>query len=178
MGELVATAAELGLDSFTVVEVAERLRVGESTVYNYVSGRDELYRAAAASVFEQLDLDVEARDWPDFVDEIAQRCFALAKRNRGLREYLLFGPYEPSTLAIFESLVARVQHWLPEAGDHLAYVLASRPVVATLSYVDDPVLEPVAPWLRRATLAGMAAAVADGGLPPVPAASWRAKLRT
>ena len=174
---LVETVIALGLDSFTLTEVAARQGVGESTVYNYVSGRDELYRVAAASVFEQLDIDVDASTWTGYVDAIAERCFALAKSHPGLREYLLYGPYEASTLTIFEALIDRVQAWLPDIGEHLAYVLASRPVVTTLAYLDDPVLEPAAPWLRRALLDGLDRALAGGDLPPAPSASWRTKLR-
>lgn len=177
MAALVEAATALGLESFTLIEVAGRLGVGESTVYNYVAGRDELYRLAAASVFEQLDVDVDATAWTDYVDVIAERCFDLAKAHPGLRDYLLYGPYEASTVTIFEALVDRVQTWLPDIGEHLAYVIASRPVVATLAYLDDPVLEPAAPWLRRALLDGLDRSVAAGDLPPAPAVSWRAKLR-
>jgi hypothetical protein len=44
------------------------------------------------------------------------------------------------TLEIFESLVARVQQWLPDVPDHVAWAVASRPVVMSLSYLGDPVI--------------------------------------
>jgi AcrR family transcriptional regulator len=176
---LVAVAVELGLDSFTLAEVAAQAGVGESTVYNYMSGRDELYAAAAAAVFDGLDIDTGAdvATWTDYVDVIAQRTFELAKRHPGLRDYVLYGPYEPSTVATFEALIERVRGWLPDVPEHLAFVITSRPVVLSLGYLDDPVLEPVAPWLRRALLRGLDEMIAEGPPPPVPARSWRTKLR-
>jgi AcrR family transcriptional regulator len=177
MPALVDTAIDVGLDSFTLATVAARVGVGESTVYGYVASRDELFTAAAATVFERLDIDSDARTWSDYVDTIAQRTFDLAADNPGLREYVLWGPYAATTVTTFETLVARVQAWLPDIPEHLAWVLASRPVVLSLGYLGDPVLEPMAPWLRRALLRGMADLLATEPPPPAPAASWRAKLR-
>jgi AcrR family transcriptional regulator len=177
MPELVDAAVAIGLDGFTLTEVAQRVGVGESTVYNYVGSRNRLFTAAAAAVFEQLDIEVDATWWTDYVDEIATRCVELATRHPGLRDYVLFGPYEPATVATFEALINRVRSWLPDIDEHLAWVVASRPVVASLGYLGDPVLEPVAPWLRAALLRGIDDAIAAGDLPPVPEQSWRTKLR-
>jgi AcrR family transcriptional regulator len=170
-------AIDIGLDTFTLAGVASRAGIGESTVYNYVAGREQLYTAAAATVFDRLDLEADADTWTGYVDEIAERCAELARAHPGLRDYVLHGPYEPSTVAVFEALIARVRSWLPDVSEHLAFVLASRPVVATLGYLGDPVLEPAAGWLRTALLRGLDQMVTDDVDLPEPAESWRSKLR-
>ena len=107
LDELVAAATDLGLDRFTLAGVAARVGVGESTVYNYVTGRDQLYSIAAAEAFAELDVEVDADGWSTYVDTIAERVVDLVRRHPGLREYVLQGPYEPSTIAIFEALDRR-----------------------------------------------------------------------
>ncbi len=178
MASLVEVAVDIGLDSFTLVEVAARAGVGESTVYGYVGSRADLYTAAAAAVLDELDVDVEASSWTDYVDEVSQRCFDLAKSHPGLRDYVLYGPFEPSTVRLFETLIARVRRWLPEVSEHTAFLLASRPLVSSLSHLGDPVLEPVATWLRQAMLRGLDEMVRTGPPPDPGAPSWRTKLRT
>lgn len=178
MASLVDAAIDIGLDTFTLADVATQVGVGESTVYNYVPGRDALYTRAAAAVFEQLDIEADADHWTDYVDVVAQRAFDLAARHPGLREYVFDGPYEPTTVATFEALIDRVQRWLPDLSDHLAFVAVSRPILLGLGYLGDPVLEPLTPWLRRALLHGLDAMLTEGPLPPDPPVTWRSKLRT
>lgn len=177
---LVTAALELGLDTFTLVAVAERVGVAESTVYGYVPTREALWSMAAARVFGELDVEADAAGWEEYVDLVAERTVALARRHPGLQEYLYAGPYEPSTIATYEALIARVHRFVPELDDHVAFVLVSRPLMASLTYIGDPVLEPVAPWLRRALIRGMADLLATEPPPPTPSdptASWRTKLR-
>jgi AcrR family transcriptional regulator len=173
---LAAAAVEIGLDTFTLAEVATRVGVGESTVYNYVSGRDHLYAVAAAAVFAELDVEVDADGWVAYVDTVAQRAVDLVRRHPGLREYVLQGPYEPSTIAVFETLIDRARRWLPGASEEVAFVVVSRPVVLSLGYVGDPVLDGSAPWLRRALLRGIDDQLARGSFPAVGGVSWRTKL--
>lgn len=177
LDELVTAALDLGLDTFTLVGVAERVGVAESTVYGYVPTREALWSIAAARVFEALDVEADAAGWEDYVDLVAGRTVELARRHPGLREYLYAGPFEPSTIATYEALTARVHAFLPELDDHLAFVLVSRPLMFSLTYIGDPVLEPLAPWLRRALIRGMADLLATEPPPATPSASWRTKLR-
>lgn len=157
--------------------MAASVGVAESTVYGYVPNRNALYQRAAATVLSRLDVSIDAASWVEFVDILAQRVFDLATAHPGLRDYVLWRPYAASTVDIFESLVARVQHWLPDLPDHIAWAVASRPVVLSLTYLGDPVLEPMAPWLRQGLLRGLDALLADGELPPTPAIPWQMKLR-
>ncbi len=178
MDQLIAAAVEVGLDRFTLASVAEHVGAAESTVYNYVSGREQLYWAAAASVFATLDVDArDAGTWAQYVDEVASRVGVLAQQHPGLREYVLLGPYEPSTLERFESIVAHVRRLRPDITDHVAFIVASRPVVLTLEYVGNPVFEPNVAWMRRALIRGFDEMIADGPMPPAPARSWRVDLR-
>ena len=176
LDELVAAATHLGLDRFTLAGVAARVGVGESTVYNYVTGRDQLYSIAAAEAFAELDVEVDADGWSTYVDTIAERVVDLVRRHPGLREYVLQGPYEPSTIAIFEALVDATRRWLPDVSEDVAFVVASRPVVLSLGYIGDPVLEPATPWIRRALLRGIDDQLAEGSAPATGGVSWRTKL--
>jgi len=178
MASLLDAAVAVGLDTFTLADVAVHVGVGESTIYNYVPGRDVLYAKAAAAVFDRLDIDADADTWTDYIDVVAQRAVDLAARHPGLREYVFSGPYEPTTVATFEALIARVRRWLPDLTEHAAFVVTSRPILLGLTYLGDPVLEPVTPWLRRALLHGLATALTNGDVPPTPPTSWRSKLRS
>ena len=176
LDELIAAALDLGLDTFTLGAVAERVGVAESTVYGYVPTREALWARAAARVFEALDVEADTDGWEGYVDRVAERTVELARRHPGLRAYLYAGPYEPSTIATYEALIARVRRFRPDVDDDLAFVLVSRPLIAGLGYLDDPVLEPVGPWLRRALIRGMADLLATEPPPPTSAAGWRTKL--
>jgi AcrR family transcriptional regulator len=177
LDELVDAAIALGLDRFTLVGVAEHVGVAESTVYGYVPTRAALWSIAAAWVVEQLDVDIDAAGWEEYVERVCEGAVALARRHRGLAEYLWFGPFEPSTVATYEVLVARIQAFLPDVDDHVAFLLVSRPLMASLTYLGDPVLEPSGPWLRRALIRGMAELLATEPPPPEPDAHWRSKIR-
>lgn len=177
LDEIVDATLELGLDSFTVAGVAERLGIAEGTVYNYVRRREDLYALAAARVVEQLDVRVDTDHWVDYVDEVARRASDLAARYPGLRTYFFWGPYEPSTVRIFETLIGEVQARLLDLTEDEAFVLVSRPTILSLEYMDDPFMGPVAAWLRRALLAGLDALLSAGERPPTEGRSWRVLLR-
>jgi hypothetical protein len=57
--------------------------------------------------------------------------------------------------------------------DHVAWALASRPVVLSLAYLGDPVLEPMVPWLLR----GLDELAGAGSFPEAPPVPWLSKLR-
>lgn len=173
---LIDAAISLGLDTFTLAGVAAQVGVAESTVYNYVSGRESLYSKAAAAVFERLDIEVETEHWHEYVEEITERSLALAAGHPGLRQYLFSGPYEDSTVALYRAMVARIQGWFPELSEDLAFVLVSRPVVLSLATLGDPFFEPLGGWLRRSLLLGMDEQLRAGTPPPPAPISWRSKL--
>jgi AcrR family transcriptional regulator len=176
MAALVTAAVELGLDRFTVGDVAARVGVGESTVYGYTPSREALYAAAASDVFTRLDIESDVASWRDYVDVVSQRVFDLCAANAGLRDYVLFGPYSAGTIEVFEALVARTRSRLPEVSEIVAWVLVSRPFVQGLMYLGDPVLEPMAPWIRQAMLVGLDDLVSRGELPVEPTDSWQSRL--
>lgn len=177
LDEIVDVTLELGLEAFTVAAVAERLGIAEGTVYNYVRRREDLYSLAAARVVEQLDVRVDAEDWVGYVDEISRRVLDLAVRHPGLRTYFFWGPYQPSTVSVFETLIRGVQAHLPDLTEDEAFVLISRPTILSLEYMDDTFMEPAAAWLRRALLTGLDALLRAGERPPTEGRSWRSLLR-
>jgi hypothetical protein len=151
--------------------------VGESTVYNHVAGRDELCAVAAATVFDRLDIDAEADWWAGYVDAVAQRTFDLARRHPGLRDYVLHGPYEPSTVATFEALIDRVRVWLPDVAEHLAFVVVSRPDRAGSRLPGRSGARTGRPGCAGRCCGASTRRSPRGPLPPVPRRSWRFKLR-
>jgi AcrR family transcriptional regulator len=166
---------ELGLESFTLAEVAAHVGVAESTVYNYVTGRDALWAEAAATVFARRAVEADAEAWTDYVDLMAERAATLARAHPGLRDYVLYGPYHPSSLPVFQAMIDAVRARLPGISEDLGFVLASRPFVLSLGYVDDPLFDPMGPWLRRALLTGLDQALADGQ-PPELGEPWNARI--
>ena len=173
---LVDAAVAIGLDRFTLTEVAGHVGIAESTAYGYVAGRDELYAVASASVLAGLDLEIEARTWVDYVDEAARRIVALARTHPGLAAYVLFGPYQPSTLDVFERMLGRVRGYVGSIDENVVWMITSRPVTTSLTHIGDPVLESASPWLRRSLLDGLDARLRAGELPDPVDASWRDRL--
>ena len=54
-GQIVAAALELGLDTFSLDDIAHRLGVTTPALYSHVDGRDDILRRAAASVIVDLE---------------------------------------------------------------------------------------------------------------------------
>lgn len=176
LGALVDAAISIGLDRFTLAGVGELVDVAESTVYGYVENRDALFAAACSSLLERLDPHIDAATWTDYVDRAAGQILELADAHPGLAPYVLYGPYTESTISFFDAMIDAVRGFLPGIDDNLAWVLASRPVTAGLVYLGDPVLAPMAGWLRRSFLAGMDAQLQAGELPPSVGTPWRTRL--
>lgn len=72
---VIETACELGLDSFEMTSVAERLGIGVATLYGYVEHRDHLVRLAAARVSRREQIIDRGQTWQDVVREHAAITF-------------------------------------------------------------------------------------------------------
>lgn len=175
--EIIGAAVTIGLDSFTLSSIATYIGVAESTIYNYVSGRDAVFAMACASIFQQLDTTVEVSDWMEYVDSMAERTIELARAHPGLRQYIYYGPYEESSVRMFETLVSKTRALLPSISEEVAFLLISRPMILGLAHIDDPFVESASGWLRRSLLIGMNEQMRRGTLPPGEAPSWRGLLR-
>lgn len=175
MATVVATAIDLGLDSFNVLAVASRLGVSDGTIYNYIGNRERLHSLACAAVYSRLDVVApQAVSWSGYLEVIANRAVELAIAHPGLARYINEGPYEDDTLRVQEAIIDEVVSRYPGISRDTGYVLASRVIGTSMLYassadVRNPVvadaLAALLPWMRRALLSGMAAALASGDVP-------------
>ncbi|MGO3361296.1 MAG: TetR/AcrR family transcriptional regulator [Corynebacterium sp.] len=178
---LVDAAIEIGLQRFTLGKVAKHVGVAEATVYNYVSGRDDLYRKACDRTFASVSWDTDATTWTGYVDEISERAVALVGEHPGLTTYLFYGPFEPDSIRIYTTVVDTVMELRPGTSPNEAYLLASRPLMASLHFAAIPGLSGSTRWVRQAMMQGMEEKLGDGDLPdldPNLDGDWRRVLRT
>lgn len=63
-GQIVTTALELGLDTFSLDDISARLGVTTPALYSHVDGREDILRRAASQVMRDLEPDLsELDDW-------------------------------------------------------------------------------------------------------------------
>jgi AcrR family transcriptional regulator len=62
---VIEAACELGVDSFEMTTVAERLGIGVATLYGYVEHRDHLVRLAAARCARREQIVDRGQSWQD-----------------------------------------------------------------------------------------------------------------
>lgn len=162
-------ALELGLDRFTLAAVARKAGVAEATVYNYVSGRDELYRGTCDRLFAGVSLDpdpaTDSGSWADYMDAVSERVVPLAAAHPGFATYLLYGPFGPETGRIYRTIVAEVMRRRPELDPNAAYFVASRTFLSSLTTASFPHLRDAGTWLRHSLMLGMEQQIAAGELP-------------
>ncbi|MFZ4688086.1 MAG: TetR family transcriptional regulator [Polymorphobacter sp.] len=72
LDQVVDGALEVGLDRFNMAMLAEHLGVGVATLYQYISGRDELVRRAVSRQVARLPLPADTGQyWGDYIREYA-----------------------------------------------------------------------------------------------------------
>lgn len=74
---VVEAACDLGIDSFEMTSVAERLGIGVATLYGYVQHRDHLVRLAAARCARREQIVDRGQSWQDVVREHASVTFEI-----------------------------------------------------------------------------------------------------
>ncbi|MGI9600427.1 MAG: TetR/AcrR family transcriptional regulator C-terminal domain-containing protein [Acidimicrobiales bacterium] len=75
--DIVGAAFELGLDSFSLAEVAQALQVSTPALYSHVDGRDHILRLAAAEVMTRLEPTLlEIDDWQEWLRRWAEQIRA------------------------------------------------------------------------------------------------------
>lgn len=66
--QIVASAIDIGLDRFSLDDIADRLGVTTPALYSHVEGRDDILRRAAASVIVDLEPELAAvDDWEEWL---------------------------------------------------------------------------------------------------------------
>lgn len=165
-------AVALGLDHFTLAAVAKKVGVAEATVYNYVSGRDELFRSACDRLFASVPLDpdpaTDTGTWQDYMDAVSDRVVPLAAAHPGLADYLFYGPFGPETQRIYRTIVDEVMRRRAGLDPNSAYFIASRSFMSALTMAAFPEYGEAGRWLRHSLMAGMEQQIAAGNLPNLP----------
>ena len=162
----------LGLETFTIAELAARLGVRDATLYNYVGGREEAYRAACARILARLEVAAaHASSWAEYVETICRRGFALARAHPGIGPYIESGPYLSDSVRVFEAIIDEVRARLPDATEDTAYALAAPPFLVSVSMANDDDDVPLAEWIRQSMIEGMSARMQRGA--SVPQIGWR-----
>jgi AcrR family transcriptional regulator len=90
LDQVVDGALEVGLDRFNMAMLAEHLGVGVATLYQYVSGRDELVRRAVSRQVARLPLPVDTgQHWADYLREYALALQeALVSEPRAIAQFI------------------------------------------------------------------------------------------
>jgi AcrR family transcriptional regulator len=181
VGKILDAAETVGLDRLTTAAVAARLGVSEPTIRHHVTSTDRLYTLASARLLDRLDpTDENESTWRDYLGALCQRLAGLVRTHPGLESYVVHGPYTPSTLELFDRILAEVTRRSPGMTDETAYMLASRAIILTASTAGIPSTrypEGVEPedrrdalfaWMVEAFLTGAEQLVADGRVPQLP----------
>lgn len=122
---------EEGFDAMTVRAMGARLGVKSSSLYNHVSGRDEIIAAVAELLAEGIDLTTLER--PDLAD--AMRAFAVSYRDafHGHPEVVAFLARSTVTniaaLQMYERVVARLVDAGRSTSDAVRFLAALETVV-------------------------------------------------
>src|SRR5687768_11814749 len=74
---VIEAACELGIDSFEMTSVAERLGIGVATLYGYVEHREHLVRLAAARCARREQILDRGQSWQDVLREHAAITFEI-----------------------------------------------------------------------------------------------------
>ncbi|MGC0362535.1 AcrR family transcriptional regulator [Rhodococcus sp. 27YEA15] len=189
--EDILTAAEaVGLKQLTRAAVAKRLGVSTATIRHHVESSSRLYSLACDRVFARLDVHGgSGTDWTEYLRLVAARFARLLGEQPGLRDYVLFGPYEPATLDRFDRIMAELIDRDERLDRATAYMLGSRTLVIAAAMRAPDSESPTAQvhpqastqrgdvwtWTLDAFFRGADTLIAAGSVPdviPVPDAPW------
>ncbi|MFF2083804.1 TetR/AcrR family transcriptional regulator [Nocardia sp. NPDC058176] len=187
--DILDAAERVGLDQLTRAAVARELGVSDATIRHHVHSIDRLYALACARVFDGLRLDApEEPSWQGYLRVLADRFAALLKDYPGLEDYVLRGPYEQSTLGVFEQIMDELMRRDSRLDRKAAHILGSRLLTLTAAlrpprrnrypnaqYPRTELHEEQVRWTIEAFLLGADQLILAGRLPeavPTPDAAW------
>lgn len=85
----VALFREKGYDATSIMDIAERARVGKGTIYQYFKGKEDLFFECAESIFSDIAKDDPAvRDETDGLKRLWNRSIALTRSTRHIFDML------------------------------------------------------------------------------------------
>lgn len=189
IGDILDAAEASGLRGLTRSGVAARLGVSAGTIRHHVASTNRLYSLTAARVFDRLDVVVgQESGWTGYLLVVGMRFARLVKSCPGLDDYVLHGPYEPSTVDQFSRIIAELTARDPSMPRTTAHLVGSRVLTLAATMASSPVerydagfvappgpYEDLVEWTIRAFLRG-AVQLLDESAPPVlqptPDATW------
>jgi AcrR family transcriptional regulator len=136
--EILATARAImraeGVAALSMQELARRLDIKAPSLYNYFSGKHDIYDALFRMGFEQFDALMEeqlnsASGWPETLDSSIRAYMSFALRNPELYQLCFERPvpgFVPSAASMEVSLRAlrrgheSVAHWRPDIRSSLS----------------------------------------------------------
>lgn len=91
--DVVDAALEIGVDSFTMAQVAQRLGVRPSALYRTVDSRDDVVSACLERVSAQIRLPPERLGWEDYLRGLAECVWGTLEAHPGLDRTLMAMPW-------------------------------------------------------------------------------------
>lgn len=93
IGEAVAAALDLGIDQFTMAQVAARLSVTPPALYRVVSSRDELLRLSFAAVAADMRPPDPKHSWQQQLRDFAEALWDLCEAHPGMPRAVIGTPH-------------------------------------------------------------------------------------
>lgn len=92
IGDAVAAAFELGIDQFTMAQVASRLSVTPPALYRVVSSREELLRLSFAAVAAEMRPPDPQHSWQQQLRDFAEALWDLCEAHPGMPRAVIGSP--------------------------------------------------------------------------------------
>jgi AcrR family transcriptional regulator len=99
-----------GGEALTMRRVADQIGVSASSLYGYVSNKEELVQLVLDRIFQEIEVPPTGGNWQETLKELARAMLAMYRRHRGVAVLTLGRvAVTPSMLAISERLLAELR---------------------------------------------------------------------
>ncbi|PRX96580.1 TetR/AcrR family transcriptional regulator [Allonocardiopsis opalescens] len=129
---------ETHLLSWSIRDLAARLRVAPSVIYHHVGGKDLLCRRVVERVLDRIPLPPTELDWQEWFRRLLYDVGPLAARYPGVAKWMLMhGPTIPAVLPTLEAGMAALHRAGFADRASFAYALLLNNAMLTISIGDD-----------------------------------------
>ncbi|WP_092533433.1 TetR/AcrR family transcriptional regulator [Actinomyces ruminicola] len=128
---VVEAALEIGIDRFTLSDVAQRLGVATSALYRTISSREDLLRACLDRVAADTDFSDLGGPWRQVARDYAERLWVLLEARPGLAGVLVSTSW---AYQFFARPITQARHALTQGG------LSPDDAVLALDFIADTVI--------------------------------------
>ncbi|MDO4901685.1 TetR/AcrR family transcriptional regulator [Actinomyces sp.] len=129
--DVVDAALDIGIDRFTLSDVAQRLGVATSALYRTISSREDLLRACLERIARDIDFSDLSGPWHRVARDYAERLWALLEAHPGLAGVLLSTSW---AYQFFARPITQARHAFAQGG------LRSDDAVLALDFIADTVI--------------------------------------